>query len=520
MTEDLEALCRERLNGAGVPWSASNNWSPSDGWAQSGHPVDSEAWSCRQAVKVRNRVGSGGNGGIPLWAELKSFVGAVIDRNGIRVESFAAHTRANTDFDHNRLLEVLNYDLSTYSIEELAGEQDGDEAQSTVDGSTDKPRDWFGLVNPFDVDCAIEDLTGQQTELVDVRQIVDHTIGLDGGNPDSLMTNLGVRTRAMELAAADILMAIQRVSPRSMYAAVSKPSPIWLGLEGSPRKHYWRQLPPPSGPKIGILTGNGPDSGRALWGDLLEALRKAYQFVPDVFMPAVMINSVPEMGLSMELVRREAEVERAVLRGVADLLNAGCRLVTIACNTTIYFADQINEACEARKAQFVSIAEASVRGLESAKENTHIVGLVGIGPVIDVEGGFSGYQAPLVAHGLEVVPSDGEQLAYRVKSLGEDDPKLVTLFQRQMRPLPVVVILALTEISMLYRRHIAKASAKRPDPHIYIDPLAELGQELAYRYLVHGYLESEVCQIVDRAYLEHHVRQLLGWIPNSEMPQN
>jgi aspartate/glutamate racemase len=487
---DVEAVCTQRLNDTGVPWSASTNFE------------EAEARSCRQAVKVRSRVGSGGNGGIPLWAELKSFVGAVVDGDGRFVEAFAAHTRANTDFDHTRLLEVLGYDASAHSVEELAGE-DGD------DGQTPDVRTWFGLVNPFDVDLVISDLTRRPTELADIRQILDDTIALDGGIPDTMTTNLGARTRAMELAPADLIWAVQAVSPQAVSASVSVPSPIWLGLAGAHPKHYWLQLPPASGPKIGILTGNGPDSGRALWQDLLESLRTAYELLPDVLMPAVVVNSVPAMGLSMELVQREEAVERAVLGGITELLDVGCELITIACNTTIYFRDHIVELCRQRGAEFVSIAEASVRALENARSNAQVVGLVGIGPVIDIEGQYSGYRAPLEEHGFEVVPCDGLALAYSVKSKGDDDPRLITEFRSLMHPLPKVVILALTEVSMLYRRHIAKSSTKRPDPHVYIDPLGELGRELAYRYLVRGYLESEVCQTFDRAYVEEHVNRLL-----------
>lgn len=492
--DTLEALCARRLNDAGARWIASTNHE------------GAHALSCRQAVKVRSRVGSGGNGGIPLWAELKSFVGAVVDPEGRVVEAFAAHTRANTDFDHNRLIEVLGYDIRAYSIAELAGEEADEAEREPVAGDV---RAWFGLVNPFDVDLVISNMTGSRVEIEDVIQILDDTIELDGGIPDTLMTNLGSRSRAMELTPTELTRAVMAISPRSVRAAVTVPSPIWLGLAGKHPKHYWLQLPPPRGPKIGILTGNGPDSGRALWQDLLEALRSAYLFLPDVLMPSVVVNSVPAMGLSMELVAREPEVEAAVLRGISELLDSGCELITIACNTTIAFREQIVELCGRGGAEFVSIADACVRALRNARSTAQVVGLVGIGPVIDVEGRYSGYRAPLEEHGFEVVPCDGLSLAYSVKSKGDDDQRLITEFRTLMRPLPTVVILALTEVSMLYRRHIAKSNPKRPDPHVYIDPLAELGRELAYRYLVRGYLESPVCQTVDRPYVEEHVGRLL-----------
>lgn len=500
LVSELEQLCRDRLDATGVSWRESTN-----------HEA-AEAMSCRQAVRVRDRVGSGGNGGVPLWVELKSFVGAVRDPDGTTVECFAAHTRANTQFVHLRLLEVLGYDPRNHSIRELAGDSsDFEVTPDAQDASTSAAiKEWFGLVNPFVVDRVISSLTGTTVSIEEVRQIVDVSIELDGGHPNSMMTNLGVRTRAMEIAASDVGTAISSVSPLTIHAAVSEPCPIWLGVAGKHKKDYWLKLPPPTGPKIGILTGNGPESGQSLWRDVTNGMRDLYEFAPDLLMPAVVINSVPAMGLSMDLVQRVDVVRRAVLAGITDLLDAGCQLVTIACNTTIYFADEIRGLCEQAGAEFVSIADACMRAITNISGSGLDVGIVGIGPVVDVEGEFSGYKAPLKAHGITPRPIPADDLAFAVKSKG-DVRQLVTKFRNLMRDQPPVAVLALTEISMLYRQNLAQSNQKQEQERTYIDPLAELGEELVYRYLLRGYLENEVCQIPDAERTSRRLQEELNW---------
>src|SRR3989339_121851 len=91
--------CFARINNCGVWWQPSRNYK------------DTMVYSCKQAVKYRVRLGSGGNGGIPLWSELKSLFGTAIDtRYNISIY-FAAHTRANTAFDEPSILTSLGLDV-------------------------------------------------------------------------------------------------------------------------------------------------------------------------------------------------------------------------------------------------------------------------------------------------------------------------------------------------------------------------------------------------------------------------
>jgi aspartate/glutamate racemase len=490
-------ICVDRIQGSGVWWQPSCNYE------------NTEVYSCKQAVKFRERLGSGGNGGIPLWAELKSLVGLGIDTKENRTVRFAAHTRSNTQFNDRRLLDAMGLYGSEARIDRLCDDDVIEvEASSSLDGSIQNTKSslsnqkWFGRVNPFNVDIILTDLTGESVQIEDIVQILDQSLELDGGVPNTIMSNIGIRTAAFEMSPRDLISVIKQLSPASLVATIADPCPIWLGLAGKHPKDYWLHFPPPRGPKLGILTGNSPESGMTLWQDILKALRGTYPYIPDTLMPEVHIHSIPEMGLSMELVNREKEVHEVVKRGVEALIKVGCSIVTFACNTTIYYEPEISMLCEANGARFVSIVEACMPVIRRTlgQNGSRRIGLVGIGPVVDMKGPFSGYKHYLEAEGIQVDPCPADRLAFAVKSKGPVD-ELITEFRRIVREaLPkeaVVVILALTEVSMVYREHITKASQKWKSKKIFIDPLAELGKYLAFLYVQQGYKTSHVCQIPD-----------------------
>ena len=360
--------------------------------------------SCKQAARHRDRLGSGDNGGIPLWAELKSIVG--IARSGVgKAVPYAAHTRANTRIDEASLISALGLDPDETSLQSIFdGDPDLDEGRSPAVPRGLRER-WFGLVNPLTANLVLSELGDLDLAFPDVVQVFDISLSLPGGVPDTVMTNLGDRTRAMELAPADLIDAVRRLSGATHVEEIAVPCPIWLGESGKYLKDAFLSWPPPFGPRIGILTGNGPESGVMLWQDILATVRRLDPQVPDAFMPDVLVHSLPEMGLSMDLVAREEQVREIVLRGVRDLLRLDCKLVTVACNTTIYFAPKIEALCAEHGARFVSIAEAAVPAAARAltKPGTGAdVGLVGIGPVVDLDGGFSGYRRYLAQAGISV----------------------------------------------------------------------------------------------------------------------
>jgi aspartate racemase len=500
---EVAALCVSRLNEAGRPWHESLN----EGGGR--------ALSCMQAVRLRDRLGSGDNGGIPLWAELKSIVGIARSSDGKTIP-YAAHTRANTRIDERLLIPALGLDPDKTSLQSILDEDaDRDDSQPATIRKELRER-WFGLVNPFTADRVLSELSGLDLSLADVVQLFDVSLSLPGGVPDTVMTNLGDRTRAMELSPVDLIGAVRELSCPTHVEEIAAPCPIWLGQSGKYLKDVFMNWPPPAGPRIGILTGNGPESGVTLWQDIITTVRRLYPQVPDALMPEVLVQSVPGMGLSMDLEAREKDVREIVLSGIRDLLQLDCKLVTIACNTTIYLEPEIIALCEEFGARFISIAEATVpaaaRALATQADDTG-VGLIGIGPVIDLDGDFSGYRHHLADAQISVATCPADDFAFEVKNQ-PDATSRAKAFGKLVWSLPPetgVVILALTEASIVFRRDIVPRLQKRSDLRLYIDALAELGTYLAFVYLTSGYLESEVCQITDEQMIANKLSSLLGW---------
>ena len=504
---EISELCVARLNAAGSPWRERHNHE------------GRQAFSCAQAAGVRERLGSGANGGIPLWAELKSIVG-IASCPGEPPIPFAAHTRANTRIEPELLIGALGLDPSRTKLRSFVDQDAAYNDHRLARIITDMRKRWFGLVNPFSVDRVLSDFEDIDCTLAEVVQVIDASLSLPGGLPETVMTNLGDRVRAMELTPSDLTSAVKAVSDTTIVCEIARSCPIWLGEEGEYRKDAFVKWPPPMGPRVGILTGNGPESGMSLWRALINGIRKPYSYVPDAFMPDVVIRSVPGMGLSMELETRVDEVRQIVVDGIRDLLEAGCKLVTIACNTTIYFEPDLALLCSAYDARFISIAEAAVPAVLrklARLESEGDVGLIGIGTVIDVLGDFSGYRRHLEEAGLTVATGAGDEFAHAIKNQ-PNGSKRVQAFGRLVTSLPNtvrVVILALTEASLVYTADYEPQRKGRGDTRSYIDAVQELGDYLAFSYLLDGYQQAKVCQIIDLSAVSRKLEASLDWTQNA-----
>ncbi len=495
-------ICGDRIDNSGVWWQASRNHN------------NTEVKSCKHAIKYRVRLGSGAYGGIPLWAELKTFLGVAVESSTGKKVLFAAHTRANTEFRVPLIMNVLGLDAEKATIQKIFDEDvPQEETELEANKAENKEfklsaSEYFGKINPFNIDLILSEGLGVHVGMENIFQVFDESLKLPGGFPDTVMSNLGDRRLAFEIHPDDLIAIIKKLSPNSTIAKIAAPCPVWLGLMGKEKKDYWLHFPPATGPKIGILTGNAPESGITLCQDILDSIRDKYKNLADVFMPEMHIHSLPQMGLSMELISRDEHVWEEVKGAVGTLLKIGCKIITLACNTTIFYEPRIRTLCEKNGARFVSIAEACMPKIKQELQKTNgetSVGLVGIGPVIDMEGPYSGYKRHLEAVGVNVSPCPGERVAFAVKSQGTEQA-FVTGFRKllnQNLAKEHVVVLALTEVSMLYREHIAprmkKKKIPRPDrifvEKTFIDSLFELGRYIAFLYLKNGYKESLVCQI-------------------------
>ncbi len=516
---DLRNLVETRLNDAGVWWVAHPNKSLN------------KAKGCIQAIRYRNRLGSSNHGGVPLWSELRSQIGYVLQ--GGEKTYFAVHTRANLKFSETKLSQYFGVKpeqvILTQALAGLIRPEIKKESVLAIDHDKPENSPIFGLVNPFNID-AIFDLCNLDNNINNILQIFDETILLPGGYPDTVTTNIGDRRYAFEIRPNDLIESTRLYFPRTEVLNISTKNTKWCGTGKNKYKKEpeWYNFPPPYGPKIGILTGNSPESGLALWGDILDSFRQSFRKTsesdsktPDVFMPEFMITSLPQMGLSMELVDREDAVWLHMEKAIKDMLKSGCKIITIACNTTIYFEPKIVEMCQPFNAKFISIAEACMDQINEQLVVTNSekigVALIGIGPVIDVLGEFSGYKHHFDAHEIPVTPVNGKDLAYDVKIIGDDPDKIKLLISNFFNTInkavknEVVVVLALTEVSMVYREHIERTQ-KSGSKYVFIDPLHELAKHIVLSYIITGYRQSPVCQIPDNFIIEDYWREKIAQI--------
>ena len=396
---------------------------------------NSPATSCRDAAHRRERLGTFG---IPLWDELKSF--ALTD-DGSRL--VLLHCRADAEFDLDAACEHLG--LRHGSLER-------------ADSLLADLRVGYGLVNPF---------TTWDDESVEVRQVFDHGVLSRLGTPGTMMTNAGDSTWAVEFYGDELVDVLDGASVASIIAS---PAPVRPGYAERPAK-------------IGIVTGNSPESGMALWENLLATVRGRLGRANrgDVSMPAVEVTSIPGMGLSMELDHRLEPVHEIVRSAVAGLAEAGATHVGVACNTTQYYSPSLTEVAEAAGAEFLSMPEAVASWLRA--EGIDQVGLVGIDYVSDL-GEWSAYGPAL--RGIEVeIPDDRghdriEELAYQVKAEGPSTQALGRL-RNVLRDAmdSKYVVLALTELSIL----LELQSKRSKGDQVLVDPLRIYGEALAARFL-------------------------------------
>ena len=206
---------------------------------------------CAEASRQRRRLG---NVGIPLCDELKSSVGKVRYPQGVRYA--VVHCRGHQYLDEQKLEQQLDGKFERLSVEEL-NERFGAA---------------YGSVTPTMFVAHKE-----------VTQIVDSTILKPFFPPYTMMTNLGHLEYAFEFYPSDVFACI----PNVVIADVVS------GSQKGPVAHT-----------IGILTGNAPESGILLWEKINQRIRESSdaRFRGDISFPRVLIESVPEMGLSMETV--------------------------------------------------------------------------------------------------------------------------------------------------------------------------------------------------------------------------
>jgi len=290
---------------------------------------NSKVVSCADAAANRNRLG---NKGIPIFDELKSELGFFINKEH-KPQRVLVHCRGNQKLDRLKISGILNSEYQRITSEE----------------------ETKGLINPFG------------KEFRNLLQIFDISTTKNFHPPYTMMTNAGDFEYALEFEVNSLIGALKNTLVEDI---------IRVDNYNCYKRH-----------KIGILTGNGPDSGILLWKKINGSIKKKledkleYSFRGDLSYPEIIVNSVPDMGISMELNDRLTTTENTVIKSVINLCQNDVTLICIACNTTQYFKEKIEKICNMYNVKFISIPEVINIYLEENQINEF--DFLGISHVVD-----------------------------------------------------------------------------------------------------------------------------------------
>jgi aspartate racemase len=314
----------------------------------------------------------------------------------------------------------------------------------------------YGTVNPFTIDPHLLSLP--------VLQIFDDSIFINKLPPYTMMTNAGDLQWGIEFNPDDLFKIIDIYEKGD----VTKDSSFIRSIKSH---------------KLGILTGNSPESGIKLWEDINNIVRKklSHKFLGDISFPKVVVNSIPELGFSMELDKREQHTWKFVSNGVVSLCEQGCTMIAVACNTTQYFKDKISEICKKYNSRFFDM-ETSVDKYLSTN-NIDRFDFLGIEYVTEFKH-WSGFKLLNQKYNV-VLPNDNDikeisKIAYKVKQEGINGEGINRVRDLVNNATTTdTVLIALTELSIL----LASQKRKSRRGKIFIDTLELLAEEIALYYL-------------------------------------
>jgi aspartate racemase len=398
--------------------------------------------SCKDARSNRVRLG---HTGIPLFDELKSIVFVGVDGQGNRM-IIAAHCRGHMNINVNRIIEIY----SLISTPMILPESELLARFGMV----------FGIVNPMLLDV------NSENTVVNIFDIGLTTVVAEC--PGTMMTNAGNHTWGIELEPNLLIKAIKGAIVDTI---------------ASPDKELdYFEVPQAVNPKsIGIITGNGPDSGIALWRKINSYFVEQLDthFIGDISLPKVTVISLPAMGLSMELDKRDTATWETILEAIKGMVQNNVEILSLACHTTHYYTNRIRKEFEHNGRKFVSMPETTIKYIKESKLTD--IALLGIGYVANLQE----YSAYTELRDLDVeivsdeVLAEFHKLGYEVKKM-KNIPraflKFINLIKTEIKAKNVII--ALTELSILY-----ESQRKRSQVKNIIDPLDIYAKEVVRQSL-------------------------------------
>lgn len=133
---------------------------------------------------------------------------------------------------------------------------------------------------------------------------------------------------------------------------------------------------------IGIITGSGPEAGIDLWLKILKQNREyiGKTFRGDIDAPQLIVHSIPQLGLSMEI-RKNDRIVWEYLKTASINLSKDTDLFCIACNTLHYYHPEILNLN--LSSEFISMIDAVKDHI--IRNNIKRIALLGVKSVIEMD---------------------------------------------------------------------------------------------------------------------------------------
>jgi aspartate/glutamate racemase len=330
--------------------------------------------SCKEAANQRIRLG---HKGIPLADELKTYL-ATLKYKDKSKRIVLIHCRADRGIDFDKITALLP---DVKKIRRV-GEKDLEKINSKG----------YGLINPFDLQLDDEGQTVLQVfdlELVSLKNITN-----------TMMTNAGDYTWAVEFRPNELVKVLRRDSGCIVSDIIEK-----------------KELSELECPKsIGIIAGNPPEAAWLLWKKIENNIKQEARnyFLGDISLPKVIISSVPETGLSMELEDRHEQLWTVLKKNIEDLINQNVEIIAIACHTMQYYSDDVKKLCKNKGVEYVSIPDILCEWLKNSSIDN--AALLGIGYSAQL-GKWSGYKKLAKIIDIDEMP---EPMLNRITTLAYD----------------------------------------------------------------------------------------------------
>lgn len=154
---------------------------------------------------------------------------------------------------------------------------------------------------------------------------------------------------------------------------------------------------------LGIITGSGPEAGIDFWNKFLIQNRnyKGKDFSGDLDVPNTYIHSNPLLGLSMDLIKNEKIVWKALKEEIL-MISKRCDHFVITCNTLHYYQDKIIDFDnESKFISIVSILDNYLQKINIKKK----AAILGINTVTNCRSNYSPFKSLFRKYNIEEIGS-------------------------------------------------------------------------------------------------------------------